>query len=378
MGQLGTGILFAVFAACSTWLIHKISFHYHRRGPKTESGTIEIGYYEVFSLLLILLVVFFCVFRTIDVDSGGTDAYVYQTQFAQSTGSLFEQLTRFEGWEPLHAVSLWIVRCVTEEYRVYLVLYYILMALFLIKYAKMIKLDRKWLLATFALMLLFLNSFNTQRNTFAVFASLFVLDALLKKKHIRAAIYVLVITGFHFSALIWFVVIGASVFIRFFRGSMKRKLIGYMIVSSAASLAGLRLFPILAGDHRLAFYINAGSSLSIPMLFTFLFVFIVFLLYYRMIVDKSDGDDTVMLSILYLSFAPMFVLQMQYSILYRMMLYSIPVLYIVLAKYKEVFSKGGSRVSYVYIACNLVYLLRIALFYRDFADLGNYSSVLLR
>lgn len=369
-------IHYFLFAIVTSLLIHLIS-KYQRNGERVKREfAVTIGYAELYELLLILIVVLFCAFREIEVDVGGTDAYAYMMQFKYSTGSLKEQLFNFRGWEPLHVISLWIVRRLTSEYRVYLSLYYIIMSLFLIKYAKMIRLNKRWFLATFGLMIVFISSFNTQRNTFAVFAGIFILDALLKGNYKRSIIYVILITGFHFSALIWFIIIGASMFIRFFKGSVKWKLFGYLIVSSAASVVALRLFPSLVGGNRLGVYIDSGSSISIPMLIAFVFVLMVFLRYYQQIQYMPKYKDIITLSTLYIAFAPMFIFQMQYSIMYRMMLYSIPVLYILLSKYKDYSANKRNGLSPVYLACDIIIILRIIPFFTENNDIGAYTNIL--
>lgn len=377
MEQTISIIYYFLFAIVTTLLIHLISKHQRNDEISCKKLTIRIGYAELYELILILVIVLFCAFREIEVGVGGTDAYAYMMQFEQSTGSLSEQLIRFRGWEPLHAISLWIVRLFTSEYRVYLTLYYIVMSLFLIKYAKMIRLNKYWFLATFALMIVFLSSFNTQRNTFAVFAGIYILDTLLKGNHKRSILYVIIITGFHISALIWFIIIGASMFIRFFKGSIKWKLFGYLMVSSAVSVVSLRLFPILVGGNRLGVYIDSGSSISIPMLIAFIFVLFLFLVHYRQIQYDPEYKDIISLSTLYIAFAPMFIFQMQYSIMYRMMLYSIPVLYMLLAKFKEYIVKGKNGISLLYVGCNLILLLRILPFFMESNDIGVYSSILM-
>lgn len=378
MNQTISTVYYVLFAALSSFLIHRISRHQTLQGNHVKGKKGVIGYADLYSLLLILLVILFCAFRKIDENIGGTDAYAYMIQFKQSTGTITDQIIRFRGWEPLHAISLWIVRKFTDEYRAYLVIYYIIMSLFLIKYSKMIKLNKNWFLATFGLMLLFLNSFNTQRNTFAMFASIYILDALLKRRYKRGIIIILLISGFHFSALIWFVVIGASMFIRFLKGDVKTKLFTYIVLSSVLSFAALRFFPYIVRGKRLGVYVNVGSSLSVPMLLIFLFVVLVFVVYYRDMMDYTQHDDMVTISTLYVAFAPMFIFQLHYSIMYRMMLYSIPVLYILLTKYKIFFkNRGNNNVSIVYFICNMIYVFRFLPFMIGGTDIGLYANILL-
>ena len=130
-----------------------------------EKGKVTINIYALtVQCICIISVVLFCAFRKIDAGVGGTDAYAYMLQFFSSTGTLTEQLQRFYGWEPLHAFSLWIVRAFTDEYRVYLIFYYILLSLLMMKCAKVFDFNKQSFLSVLALVLLSINSFNTQRN----------------------------------------------------------------------------------------------------------------------------------------------------------------------------------------------------------------------
>lgn len=378
MEHIISKLYYMIFALISTWLIYEISKSYHRKRNyvKSNRNTITLDCTELYSLLLIIIVVLFCAFREIDYGVGGTDAYAYMMQFSQSIGTFSEQLIRFRGWEPLHAASLWIVRLFTDEYRVYLVIYYVVMSFFLIKYAKMVCLNKRWLLATFALMLFFLNSFNTQRNIFAVFASFFILDKLLKKEHKKALVLILIIMGFHFSAAIWFVVFGATMVIRYFKGNIKIKLVGYVLVSSLLSIMALRMFPVIVDNTRLSVYLNSESSFSIPMFLAWFMVMVFFLIYYREM--KNYSEDVILLSIIYISFLPMFIFQLQYAIMYRMMLYTLPVLYIVLSEYLDFFSKKYGNYNLLNFVVNIMILIRILPFImaEEVGDIGTYSNVL--
>ena len=375
MVQFLSTVYYLIFASICTFFIHRISNYYQKREKSTSRCKLKVGFLELYCIILIIFVVFFCSFRVINSDDsiniGGTDSFAYMSQFMDSTGTIIEQLSRFYGWEPLHSISLWIVRSFTDNYTVYLVLYYICMSLFLIKYAKMFTLNKRWIIATFALMCFFLESFNTQRNTFAVFAAFFVYDALIKKKYLKALFISLLITCIHFSGVILFFVCGILIFAKHSRLDLKIVTFFYVIFSVVVSFVVVQFIPFLIKNNRLNYYSENEMNISIPMLLTFMFVVMVFVLF------CNDFDyNTNACSSLYISFAPMFIFQFYYSITYRMMLYSIPLLYVLLSYYKDYFRNKNVSYFILYFICTMLILFRITVFILGKnRDIGLYCNV---
>lgn len=365
---------YIAFALICTLLLHSISKLSHRKlllGEAIETKTTEI----ILSVLLILIVVLFSAFRRIGVGIGGTDAMGYQLQFEGSTGTLWEQLIEFTGWEPLHAISLWIVRKFTSNYNVFLVLTYIILSFSLIKYAKMFELDKHYVLSTFALMLLFIDSYNIQRNTFAVFMSFYIIDAILHEKYKRATIITIVLTGFHFSAALYVLIVFAFWYIRYFQGNPRTKLLVYLVLSSGVAVFASILAPVILGKTRLSNY-SSGSNVSYAMIMAFLLIVIFQKLFQEDICKNRNLD---ILTILYIGFMPMFVFQLFYAIMYRMMLYSLPVLYILMAEYKRMLGKSKAKLAIPFIILfDIVLIVRMMGFFtKEMVDIGDYMNILV-
>ena len=329
------------------------------------------------SMILVMMfafIVVFCAFREIGVGIGGTDANAYMLQFKNSVGSLRDQLIRFSGWEPLHTISLWAVRKVTEDYRVYLCIYYFLLSMCLVKYATKYELNSKSFITTFALVMFMLNSFNTQRNTFAVFMVFYIIDAIEKNKYKTAIILSVVATGIHFSAAIFLLSIGGFYFFRYFKGNYRRKVAIYVLFSLGIAVFVGRMIPRIVGNSRLSLY-QSSSNVSLSMLMAFGFV-VFFQYIYK--ADVDGDEETKTLTTLYMTFAPMFVFQLYYSILYRFMLFSIPVLYVLIWMYKKMLLQKKTALSYLlYGSFNLILILRIIPFFTsDFSDIGSYTNIL--
>lgn len=366
-------IIYFCFSIGVALLLQLISQIKHSR-LSFGSGTINKAVVRLVYIIFFATIIIFCAFRTIESGIGGTDAYGYLLQFKNSTGGLFEQLARFRGWEPIHAISLWIVRKFTEDYRIYLCLYYFLLGMCLIKYCTKYELDSKSFITSFALVLYMLNSFNTQRNTFAVYMGFYLLDALDNKKYKKAIIISLIATGIHFSGAIFLISIGGFYFLRYIKGNYYRKLGIYVVFSLVAAALISRLIPTIVGSTRLSIY-SSSSNVSVSMLLAFVFITVFQLGYKRQI---EEDEELLTLSTLYITFAPMFVFQLYYSILYRLMLYSIPVLYVVIWKYKNMLMSKKNAIAYTfYIVFDVIMLTRVIPFFlAEFSDIGAYSNIL--
>lgn len=368
-------IIYFCFSLIMALLLQLISYIRH---SKLSFGSIALNrivlnvtYVAFFAGLIV-----FCVFRVIEPGTGGTDAYGYLLQFKSSVGDLAEQLTRFRGWEPLHAISLWIVRKFTDDYRVYLSIYYFFLGMCLVKYSTKYELDNKSIITSFALVMYMLNSFNTQRNIIAVFLGFYFIDAIDIKKYKKAILIGLIATGLHFSGAILFISIGGFYFFRYIKGHYYRKLAFYVAVSLVVSVVISRYIPMIVGSSRLSIY-TSSSNVSISMILAFLFITVIQLVYHKQI---AEDDELITLSTLYLTFAPMFVFQLFYSILYRFMLYSIPVLYVIIWKYKKMLMNNKTHMAYgLYVLLDIIMLMRILpFFFSDFSDIGSYSNVLFQ
>ena len=371
-------IIYASYAVVVSLLMLLISKYGYKQELNLERNrrTLYIRWPVVLGeFLLILVVVLFCAYREIEVGSGGTDAYGYKLQFLSSTGSISEQLTRFRGWEPIHALSLWAVRLFTDDYRVYLILYYIGLSLLMIKISRMYQFRRGSYITLFALAMFSLDSFNTQRNTFAAFMVFLIVGFLKDKQYKKALIIAIIATLIHFSAAIYLVTIFGFYYIRFVKGKYERKLALYVIVSMMLSVVISRFIPQIVGGTRLSMY-TSSSNVSVPMLLAFIAIIAFQFIRHA---ELDEDTDTAVLSTIFITFAPMFIFQLFYSIMYRMMLFSIPVMYVLLWRYKTYLrgKKDAFSVAF-YVLFDAILLLRIVPFFTaEFSDIGSYVSTLV-
>lgn len=377
MLSLSDKIIYASYAAVVSLLMLMISKYGYKKDSAIvrDMKTIRIGWPTVlYEIILVFVVVLFCAYREIDVRAGGTDAYGYKLQFLSSTGSIGEQLTRFWGWEPIHALSMWAVRAFTEDYRVYLILYYILLSLMMIKISRMYEFRKGSYISLFALALFSLDSFNTQRNTFAAFMGFLIVGYLKDKQYKKALITAIIVTLIHYSAAIYLVTILGFYYIRYIKGKYERKLAIYVVASMVLSVAIARLIPQIVRGTRLSIY-TQSTNVSVPMLMAFVAIAIFQFIKH----EELDKDpDTTVLATMLLTFAPMFVFQLFYSIMYRMMLFAIPIMYVLLWRYKA-YLKGKRDLFSIgyYLLFEAILIFRIVPFFTAaHSDIGTYLSTL--
>lgn len=367
-------IIYGSFAVCITVILHAISFFYYKQKSNLKDSDKKRIVVELFLLMTIIMVVF-CAFRSVREGYGGTDTPAYMEQFAKSNVPFSKQIVQFVGWEPLHYTSLWVVRHFTSDFRVYLCLYNALFSLLLMKYATMFRLSRYHLLSTFAIVLFMLTSFNTQRNTFAAFFALFVVDAIIRSEYVKAIVLTLITMGIHVSSGVLFFPIAAFLFVKYVYGHIKVKYFAYSIGALCAAVLLGNTIQLIIGGSRLSAYSKTGS-IAYGIAGAFLLILVVFEMYYKQIMHN---DKLFKLSLVYLAFAPAFIFQMYYAIAYRLLLYSIPIMYAIIGEYKQFLCSQKSEVikRLSCLALDMVLLYRIvAFFWGNFSDVGSYSNIL--
>jgi hypothetical protein len=230
-------------------------------------------------------------------------------------------------------------------------------------------------MSLFALVLFSLNSFNTQRNTFAAFMGFFIVGYLKDKHYKKALITAIIITLIHYSAAIYLLSIIGFYYIRYIKGKRKYKLLIYVLASMVLSGVIARFIPQIVGGTRLAVY-TQSVNVSVPMLLIYVVIVTFQFLKHS---EFYEDSDTMVLSTILITFAPMFVFQLFYSIMYRMMLFAIPVMYMLIWRYKSHLrgKRDALSVAY-YFVFDAILLLRIAPFFTaEFSDIGSYVSTIL-
>lgn len=300
--------------------------------------------YDFSILCLAILVIVFSAFRIIESNKGGVfvdhgqlliypggvDAPQYKRFFeiaeANSLGTYFRKVKI----EPIYNCSCWLFSHIFHNYSIFLAFYYLLYVLCLVKYCKMFEFTFKFsdFLCLFCIMSLFLQGFNTFRCSTAIFLSIFVLDKLMKNDIKKATFYILIICGIHLSAMVLFIpVLGLEIYNRFVCHEKNKTFIYYIVFLIFLMGAMVFILPIIVGNSHYSMYMNSNGAVSKVWILTYCFmIFQIYIKRKRFFLSIANKR----LFIISLCFIPIFILQIKYEIAYRFMLYSKPIVYLIL------------------------------------------------
>ncbi len=167
----------------------------------------KIQYKTIYFLFLLFFLIYFSC-RAIYVDDGvhigGADAIVYKGRFEEANLSLFQSIKKQE-YEPGYAILVYIVRLFTDNFTVFLVVYYLIVFL-LIGYS-LNRINFKSGIVSFSLIFIFIviplfDSMNLMRNMLAYFIALSSFLKMSKRKYSSGIILALLATSIHISAII--------------------------------------------------------------------------------------------------------------------------------------------------------------------------------
>ena len=285
-------VLYVLIAISGSLLIKAANNNKSVKIPYIRSG--EFLYYTI----LFVVFVVFAVFRKVDANVGGTDAPAYIYNFE----NIFNTGTRYEYQEQLFLVFIKAVRYLTDEYKVYFLICYSLIAYSYIYFLKNFLPDKAVSYIPFILLLYpYLKSFNTLRSSLAIAIFLIALVCLLKKKNVLGTLLIFSTFFIHRMSILYIVFVP---FYFLFRkqvcGYGRRKLLLFLIFFILASYLCARFlqhfiiaFQLLYSDTD-AYYLTKSIETGIltrwPMLLPH-FLLLVFLLSFQNKLPKNGKAD---------------------------------------------------------------------------------------
>lgn len=258
---------------------------------------------------------------------GGNDALIYKMFFEEANCGLaaFFTVRTNAITEPLFRILVWLVRQVTAEYRVFLLLIHGFMFLSVANFCRYIRVPKENAVAALCTFLLcgeLFYLFCIMRNSLALAFGLWFYTLLHERKYGLALIPMLMAVGMHLAAVI---LIPVYVFALLMErlGSFTLKKTG--IVLGALLLlecAALPVFNAVIRNTRYAYYL--GFGLSMGTLAILLVLTVSFFLLYRT-GGTTHSDHMELWTVLCAWFC--IPLQMNYTIFYRSLLLFFPVFY---------------------------------------------------
>ncbi|WP_170169110.1 EpsG family protein [Mesobacillus subterraneus] len=331
--------------------------------PKTIAyGSNKVFHYNILGNYILfqsyLVFILFTVFRLIDEGYGGIDAMAYKLYFIGSEGTWIESLN-FQNYEFGYATMIWLVRNFTDDYKVVLFLIYTALFLMLVKYAKYMTRNISTLFSLFLLLALIINSFNTTRVIIAVFIGLMVYILIYKEKYVKAVILSLFALSIHISSVILLPMIAISMMLR--KKMSFTRLIIWVLLTTILAFISINVVETIIGNGKYYVYINYKEGIALQ---TYLIIFIVFLLSvykYRELIEINSFNKTL-ITILPLAFV-IIPLQLKYSILYRMLLYFLPIVYTLIPSLLKAYSvRNFNSIYYAPIKIGLITYLVLKIY----------------
>lgn len=360
--------LYYVFAFICTLLVCCISMTYHRRIVNGNGRSINKEIKAFLIIMLWFIVVIFCAFRKISIGYGGMDAIQYKYMFENATGNFSDYLNRYTDFEFGYLFINWVIHKFTTSYHIYLIFLYTVLVLCLVKYAKIFVLNKYFYIGTYCLMLILLESFNTQRNTLAIFLSLYVLESILEKRYLKGILQTILICFLHISAIVYLVPIAGCWLIKYIKGKKMYLIAFYDIVASigVVILSGV-VTSVLTGTRYVA-YVGDGSIAWGNLYSIVLLLFIMFIRSNEI----SSNQKVLDLVFVNLMFIPVIIIQLKFSIAYRMILFVIPLAYIVFSEIKKQISSKRNFINIILLSgINIYFIYRIVNFAREIViDIG--------
>ncbi len=366
------------FLFITSFLMFCISDSYNKRIVLFKYDVHKIIFLFL-SFVFILVVVLFSSFRVIGAPEGasfvrkgiytinsqifiypgGADAPVYKKIFEESKNlSLLAALKSFNGIEFGYILFSFIFSKLFGSFEIFLCFNYLLMSLALITICKTV--SRKndlisYLLFTFTILTIFVPSFNTFRNNFVVILSIYIINEFIIGKDKNVIILTIFLMTIHTSAVIWFL----PLFMRLCLKRFKNKKQIFIILIILFSLSSFFLKYLMSLIPRYNHYSKSGGSISYFWLLSTTVIILEVILRQKSFLYCNANKN---LFLIFLSFLPVFVFQLNFYIFYRFMIFSRLVGYIILCKITNLKSKNSLQILFNLVNIVILFLVILGFF----------------
>ena len=308
----------------------------------------------IFLIAISILLIYLYAYRTIDYHHGGLDANSYKTFFE---GNLSK-----EHFEIGFKILVKIVRLITNNYSMFLIVCSIIMLYCFFKFIYQIKASKYNYLLIITIISLFFESFNILRTVLAIFISLLIYKELNENKFFKSFLLAIICTSLHISSIILFPIIFANLLFKNKEKIKLASLIFLIIIMCLFTYFGC----VLVGNYLLytdyKSYVNSGQLV----VFIYLFLAVVFALSiknYNKLINYNSINRIFIISIS-LSFIVFFA-QLKMVILYRMIEFFLPIAYALLVQLLHI---NKSLITRLIILSMLIY--KIVTFFIHCSSLG--------
>lgn len=335
----------------------------------TISDRSSISLAKVCQILSYLFYIIFSVFRSITPNTGGTDAWVYKSRFLNASNYNLFGYIRSEGFEVGFSSITWFFRQLTSDYRLPLLFWHTLTFILVYKFIKRIciaKVTKANFLVISIQMIVLFEQYNTLRQSVAISLGLYMLILLSDRKTVKAFFALMLSIFIHNSAFILLPVFIIFVIKEkiYFKNS-KETILFFLLFTISISFISLPLLRIIIlNSSKYRVYLNTTSgNLPIPTLIITSIIFVLSFIFYKKLVRLNRLNSVLVYSLLVFFMAVIF--QSFIPIMYRSMLYFIPVSYAIIPSLLSVLSKRKPRNNWIHhFKFDTIVVLMLLLIYR--------------
>jgi transmembrane protein EpsG len=344
-----------------------ITFGLTYAAPRYNSCGLSRQYAGILTIIVGCVYILFSSMKDFDAYYFMNDMSAYEMYFNQAGCSLGTYF-RTSIFEPGYVVFSWAFYRLFGNYRLFLIVLYLLIFACFVYFIKNIEWRKNRFLTLAAIIILLFSSMYLLRMGIAIGFGLVMIIKLSQGKKNVALFFLLIGISFHYSAMI---LLPAYVFTFVFGGKVK---IGkwvtiflVLITFGFTYIASSCLVTYMAGSSKYYVYKNTGS-IGIPGVVVLLFILILSFYKYSEIIGKPKCQVHAIITISLFANALVIPLQLQYGIMYRMNLFFLPMQYVALEYLRNTYSKTVMKyvigiVSVVYFVYRIYALFSVEIEY---------------
>lgn len=314
---------------------------------------------KLYIIIAGIIYVFFATFRDVTVNQG-LDAYAYFKIFNNADVNLLSYL-KISNVEFGYSIVSWIIKNIFGNYYIFLFMGHTFIFCAYTYFLNNMYMYKNRLVVA-AICLDLFSAYYLFRNIMAVGFILIMLVQLSKKNYKFGMLNLFLAISVHYSAIIMIPVLVFSFLLDNKERMSKQKILFYTVLSMAGTIGSFSIIQsIFAFSGKYYVYQNAGE---VPVGTLICTLFVLYFSYKRFRKLIEEHKNTRILIITASLTLIVFLLELQFSIMYRALLYFIPVLFILLTYLQEVYKKSNTR--YIIKVFATVYLIyQIYVFFTD-------------
>ena len=309
----------------------------------------------IFVFLAYLIYIFFAVSKSFMPGIGANDAYAYYLNFTMADCSLFNFMTNVTTFEPGFSFIVWIVRQLTTDYRFMILVWHTLTFILIIKFYKLIYLKNHTFLIIFVGLTLLITQFNTLRMSISILVALFSLIAMYEKRWIKSLIIIICAISVHITAVIMLPVF-MVIFITYNRKNSKKSVIAILIIFGIVfTISMFGLINKFAINTEKNIYVGYSSVAWGTDAAIIVFLILSYVKFNQ--IRKMAGINEIFMMALPVELICI-PLQLNMAMMYRMILYFIPIIYFLIPSIIQCYKETENKVKYITITIvSYAYLL---------------------